>query len=178
MLNWLRRLFSSPRKSLSPDATHPDPEVRRGAAIKLGTVREEWAPEELVFLLGDRHGQVVDAAKASLRQFDMFAFLAIRKGLDHSDPQVGQACAELLGELRRIEVVQPLMVALKYNDRPVQLAAKRALIRCGVVARDAIEASRNESQPWVRQQIDEVLAQLGGSGSPAVGQAHQKSEQA
>ena len=47
-----------------------------------------------------------------------------------------------------------------------------------VVAAEPIEVPPGRHARTVRQQIDEVLAQLGGSGSPAVGQAHQKSEQA
>lgn len=113
---------------------------------------------------------VRESAKESLRKYGAHALDALLHGLNQADANVAQASAELLGELGRPEAVQPLLVALKYSQRPVQLAAKRALARLGPVAKPDLEAARGEPQPWVRAQIEEVLAQV--SSAPPIGPGH------
>jgi HEAT repeat protein len=76
---------------------------------------------------------------------------------------VGQAAAELLGELRAAEAVEPLLLALKYEKRPVQLAAARALVQVGEPAVEALETVRNDPQPWVRARIEAILAEIAGA---------------
>ena len=69
--------------------------------------------------------------------------------------------AELLGGVPALEVVEPLVLALKYASRPVQLAAKRSLTKLGPLAVPALTAARDEPQPWIRQQVNEILAAAG-----------------
>jgi hypothetical protein len=58
------------------------------------------------------------------------------------------------------EAVPPLLIALKYDARPTQGAARKALARLGALAVPALEAARDEPQPWVRQQIEELLSEI------------------
>lgn len=162
MLQWLQRIFGLGRPQLPPlvlQARSPDPEARRDAAVQLAAVPEFWALDQLMTLLKDSEAKVREAAKASLRQLGVVAIPALRVGLDDSDPQVATVAAELLGELQMPQAVEPLLVALKFNARPVQVAARKALARMGALAVPALEAARDETQPWVRQQIEELLAQ-------------------
>ena len=80
--------------------------------------------------------------------------------------EVATASVALLSELENPAAVEPLIVALKYSPRPVQLAAKRALVRLGAVAVEAVRAAAEDPQPWVRQQCLEVLEQIAaGNGA-------------
>jgi HEAT repeat protein len=163
MWAWLRRLFGGAddhRPSLAGlarQAAHANPGLRELAAVRLGESGEAAAAEPLLGLLGDTHSGVRAAALASLRWLGPAAAAALRQGLGHSDPAVGEACADLLAGLRDPDAVAPLLEALKFSPRPVQLASRRALERLGETALPALEASRSEPQPWVRRQIEEAI---------------------
>jgi HEAT repeat protein len=163
MFGWLKLLFHTwGRKGrLARKTRDARPEVRLQAAVELGTVSEEWAYPELLRLLQDPHTVVREAAQAGLRQQGPRALPVLLSGLNHSDDQIAQQSADLLGELHHADAVQPLLKALKYNPRPVQLAARRALIRCGPLALDALREAEIEPQPWVRRQIEDILAEIG-----------------
>ena len=134
---------------------------REAAAVLLGTSTEPWAGDLLLKLLLDSHTPVRTAAREALRARGAAAIPELLKGLNHADPEVAQVSAELLGGVPALEVVEPLVLALKYASRPVQLAAKRALTRLGALAVPALTAARDEPQPWIRQQVNEILAEVG-----------------
>jgi HEAT repeat protein len=107
----------------------------------------------------------------ALRSLGGAALPALLQGLNDARPEVAAAAAELLGDLRREEVVRPLLVALKYAKRPVQLAAGRALGRCGAVAVPALREALTEEQPWVRRQIEQALEVAESGSTPDGGEA-------
>ncbi|HKB06350.1 MAG TPA: hypothetical protein VKD90_29415 [Gemmataceae bacterium] len=154
----------SGRRAAAPDVVRAArgavPEVRRKAAEELAASAEPWAPGELVRLLADAHGLVREAARAGLRRHGPAAGPALVRGVDHPDPAAAAAAAELLGELRPAGGVERLVTALKFSARPVQLAAKRGLAGYGAVARPILAAERDRAEPWVRHQIDDLLATL------------------
>ena len=161
MIRWLSRLFRKPPPPVHPlveQARNDDAEVRAKAAAELAAVAEPWAPGELVRLLADTNATVREAAKAGLRKQQQAALPALLEGLKSPRLEVNVVAAELLGELRAPEAVEPLLVALKYSERPLQNAAFRALERSGPVALRALWAARDEVQPWTRAQIEELLA--------------------
>src|SRR5215210_7965515 len=159
------------RRPATPDvvraARGPDPELRRKAADDLAASAEPWAPGELVRLLADAHGTVREAARAGLRRHGPAAGPALVRGVDHPDPAVAAAAAELLGDVRAGGGVDRLVTALKFSARPVQLAAKRGLAGYGPASRPALAAERDAAEPWVRQQIDDLLAALPPAAEPA-----------
>jgi hypothetical protein len=144
-----------------------DPEARRRAAEDLAAAAEPWAPGELVRLLGDAHGPVREAARAGLRRHGPAAGPALVRGVDHPDPAVAAAAAELLGEVRPAGGVERLLKALHFGSRPVQLAARRGLAGYGAAARAPLAAERNAAAPWVRQQIDDLLSAIPPGAEPA-----------
>jgi HEAT repeat protein len=170
MLRRLRQLFARPaaQPELLRQATSPDAEIRRAAADGLAASSEPWAGPALLGLLGDSHSTVRGAATDALRRLGPTAAPLLQKGLDHSSPEVARAAAELLGEVGSGDHADALLVALKYAQRPVQLAAKRALIQIGPAAGPALEAGTAETHPWVRQQIEEIRAAIRGEavGAP------------
>lgn len=175
MWQWLRRLFDRPVKRevhpLIRQARSADPEARRGAAGQLTEVPEEWAVDYLVGLSGDSDAAVRECARAGLEQRGESVVPALTRGLNHGEPRVGVVCAESLGHFRHPDAIEPLLLALKYNARPVQLAVRAALIRYGPAVIASLEAGRAETQPWVRQQIEEILdavRQTAPSDGPAV----------
>jgi len=173
MLGWIRRLFSPPRPQPHPfteQARSDDAEVRATAAMQLGDLREPWVPAELVRLLTDLYAAVRDAAREALRRQQGAALPVLLEGLKSPRLEVSVVAADLLGELRAPEAVEPLLVALKYSERPLRNAARRALERCGAVALPALWAAQAEAQPWVREQLEGILAQsLDATGQPAPG---------
>ncbi|WP_020468163.1 HEAT repeat domain-containing protein [Zavarzinella formosa] len=162
MQNWLRRMLAPARRETRPEllvrANSLDAETRRGAVDGLALSAEPWAGPALVNLLGDSHSVVREAANAAFRQLGSNASPILQKGLEHAVPEVAKTSAELLGELGTSEAVGPLLLALKYGPRPVQLAARRSLIKLGEASVPALELAQGETHPWVKQQIDEILA--------------------
>lgn len=161
MIRWLSRLFRNPAPRVHPlveQARGDDSGSRAKAAAELGTVAEPWAPGELVRLLGDTSAAVREAAKDGLCKLQRAAVPALLEALRGPRLDVNVAAAELLGELRAPEAVEPLLVALKFSERPLQNAAFRALERSGPVALRALWAVRDEVDPWTRAQIEELLA--------------------
>lgn len=168
MLGWLRGLFGKlTTPSVSEAAASLDPEARRAAAEKLGETPEAWAADELEPLLADAHAPVREAAQASLRRLGIVAVPVLLRGLRSARDEIAVASADLLGESPRPEAVEPLLVALKFAERPVQLAARRALLRHGPAAVPALRAASTESQPWVQAQIAGILKELGSDPASA-----------
>ncbi len=144
MVGWLKRLFGCGCQARTPGSN--------AAQVRPG--QEQFAR------LASSDPAVRESAAKALRELGPAALPALHEGLKQADPRVGQASAELLGELRQPESVGPLLVALKYAARPVQLAARPALERLGTLAVPVLQEARSEPQVWVRQQIEEILAQV------------------
>jgi HEAT repeat protein len=157
MFGWLRRWFGGGSPGLIQQARSIDPQEREQAAVQLGNVPEPWAGEQLLELLPDGYSAVREAAMKSLRQHGQAALPALLTGLNHANAEVGRSSARLLAELQNPDSVDPLLRALKYNARPVQIEARRALESLGSLAVPALEAARLDPQPWVQQQIEEIL---------------------
>jgi len=166
MLGWLRRALGGARPVEEPPAVvkarSPEPADREAAAGLLAPIPELWAGERLLKLLQDPYTTVRAAAREALLRRGVLAAPELLTGLNHADVEVARVSAELLGELRAVEVVRPLVVALKYAPRPVQVAARKALARLGPLAVPELEAARDDPQHWVRQQVAEVLAEIAG----------------
>ena len=160
MLQWLKRFLRKPSPPVHPllvQSHDDDPVVRALAATGLGRLTEEWASVELVRLLTDLYKQVRDSSLAALRQQGPLALATLVESLKHPRPEVQLIAAELLGDLRMVESVQPLLVVLKYSDRPLQRVARRALEQCGTLAIPALRAALEDQQPWVREQVADLL---------------------
>jgi HEAT repeat protein len=165
MLGWLGRVLggSRPADAEPPPAVQArsdDAAQREAAAGRLAAVPELWAGELLLKMLQDPSGGVRAVAKEALRKRGVLAAPELLTGLNHADPQLAATAAELLGEMRVADVVPPLLVALKFSDRPVQIAARRALARLGPLAVPALQAAKEDPQYWVRQQAAEILAEI------------------
>jgi HEAT repeat protein len=170
VFRWFRNLLPRPAPPPHPlvvAARSTEPDVRREAAEQFGGIPEVWAAEELLRLLTDLFTPVRDAARASLRRQGAAAVPVLLQGLSHPRLEVSVASADLLGEFPAQEAIEPLLVALKFSERPVQLAAGRALGRCGLLAVPALRAGLNEPQPWVRAQIAAALAEAEAVGRRA-----------
>jgi HEAT repeat protein len=144
----------------------PDPAQRQEAAAALAAFRDPQTAAALVALLNDSHTAVREAATASLRGHGPAALAALLEGLKSPSADVAAASATLLGELGDPAAAEPLLVAMKFSERPVQLAAKRALIRTGAAAAGALRAAADDPSPWLRQQFGELLEQLVGKPGP------------
>ncbi len=170
MLRWLTRLFRKPSPPIHPllQQSHSDDPVTRAlAAAELGRLIETWACVELVRLLTDLYQPVRDTSLTALRQQGTAALPTLIEALKHPQPEVQLIAAELLGELRMVECVQPLLIVLKYSDRPLQRVARRALELCGTAAIPALRAAVEEPQPWVREQVADLLATAEAKASEA-----------
>lgn len=159
MLRWIFRLFEpwTTQGKLSRLARSTDATTRQDAANQLAQVREMWASQALLQLLADTHTPVRESARQALANHGASATPVLIEGLKHSNENIAVTSAGLLGELRQIESIKPLIVILKYATRPAQLAARRALEQCGEVARPELTQSMTETHPWVRKQITEIL---------------------
>ena len=164
---WWRdwRLDAQMRK-LARQATAPDADQRQQAAVALGAFRDERSAAALMPLLQDTHTAVREAATASLRGHGPAALAALLEGLKSPSADVAAASATLLGDLGDPAAAEPLVVAMKFSERPVQLAAKRALIRLGAAAAGALRAGADDPSPWIRQQFGELLEQFVGKPGP------------
>jgi HEAT repeat protein len=164
---WWRSWMASRRlKKLTGQTTSLDAGQRQQAAAGLAEFRDQrGAAAALVPLLNDAHTPVREAAASSLRAMGGAALPALLAGLKRSDDDAAAASAGLLGDLGDAAAVEPLIVALKFSARPVQLAAKRALIRLGAPAAEALRGeAADDAQPWLRQQVADVLEQVAVAG--------------
>jgi HEAT repeat protein len=162
MLGLLKRLILG--KPVPPDppvmvqSRSAEAADREAAAVALGTSTEAWAGDVLLRLLTDSHTPVRVSAREALRTRGVVAIPELLKGLNHADQEVALVSAEVLGDVKSADVVDPLILSLKFASRPVQLAAKRSLAKLGALAVPALLAARDEPQPWIRQQVNEILA--------------------
>jgi HEAT repeat protein len=168
MLGWLSRVLGGSKPTVAEpplvvQARSDDPAQREAAAGPLAAVPELWAGELLLQMLQDPSAGVRAAAKEGLRKRGVLAAPELLTGLNHADDEVARTAAELLGGLRVPDVVPPLLVALKFGSRPVQLAARRALAQLGPVAVPTLQAAKDDPQYWVRQQVAEILAEIEGA---------------
>jgi HEAT repeat protein len=146
-------------RALLKAAQSPDPDVRRLTVEKLAADGTDWADGLLLVLLADAAKEVREAARGALQARGAKVrpgLIAALKGA--AQPAVAVVIVELLGELGGTDAAEALVVALKYSERPVQMAARRALGRCGTEAVPILRAALTETQPWVRQQLTETLA--------------------
>jgi HEAT repeat protein len=163
MWNWLQRSWQQYQegrrlRQLISQARHSQPVVRVQAAADLAGRPDEGSVRALIQLLEDIHPAVREVAQAGLRKMGPAAKDGLLVALNHGNAEVARFAAETLGELGSQEVVGPLITGLKFAQRPVQNACRRALVRLGPLAVPALQAVSNEPQPWVRQQILEILA--------------------
>lgn len=164
MWTWLRRLFGgAPSSARTRWPGHEGPDA--AAELVAGQVGG-WSADELVLLLGHSQAPVRDLARAGLQRQGLAALPALLRGLDHHDSEVGKGSAELLGEFGHPDAVRPLLKAMKFNARPVQIAARRALVRLGSLSLPALVEARGETNPWLRQQIEGAIAEI-QAGQPA-----------
>lgn len=163
MFAWLLDLFGlgkpTPQR-MARRLGRPKPEDRLDAIKTLGMVAEPWPIDLLVPLLADGDAAVRDAARAALLARGPVVVPAVGGRIDRSDEATARRLVDLLADLRDPAAVDALLRALKYSARPTQLASKQALVRCGAVAVPAIEAALNEENPWLRKQIEDILATL------------------
>jgi HEAT repeat protein len=114
--------------------------------------------DRLLRLLGDAAAAAREEGKRALRSHGTAALPVLLRGLDDPRDEAAAASAELLGALEDERAVAPLLQALKYSRRTVQLAAARALAATGPAAVPALREALSETQPWVRRQIEAALA--------------------
>jgi HEAT repeat protein len=163
MFEWLFNLFRSrpgkPAHPLIAVARSANTAARQKAAEELGAIPEDWATDELFRLVADGTAPVREAAIEGLRRQGPRVLPALLRNLKHPQAAVATASADLLGAFPSAEIVEKLLVTLKFAERPVQMAARRSLGRCGQVAVPALRAALNETNPWLRDQIAAALAE-------------------
>jgi hypothetical protein len=162
MWSWLMNLLGlgPTPKRMARRLQSPRPEVRLEAIKTLATIPKPWAMELLFPLLDHADTALSAAARADLLSRGAALVPVVSGRIDRSDPATAKRLLELLADLKIPEAAQSLLQTLKYSERPSQLAAKQALIRCGSVAIPALEQAREEPNPWLKRQIEEVLTAL------------------
>jgi HEAT repeat protein len=164
MLKWLSRLLAGPdpqsHHALSRRVRSPEPEVRRKAAEVLGGIAEPWACDELFVLLKDVMPEVRDAARAALRQQGTAATAVLIRALEDADPKVAVPAADLLGELKDLDAVRPLLLVMKFGSVEIRAAATRALVRYGRSAIPGLVLACHDPDPWTRTRGEEILAEI------------------
>src|SRR5262245_38081869 len=130
LMDFFLGLFSATHRAVKASMS-PHPEVRQQAAAPLMRADTPRARKALLLLLRDTHTSVRESARQALREGGAPGVSALLEGLNGPEAEIGTACAEVLGERPVPEAVEPLVTALKYAHRPVQLAAKRALTKLG-----------------------------------------------
>jgi HEAT repeat protein len=164
VLKWLTRWLAGtdPQShyALSRRVRSPEPEVRRKAAEVLGGIAEPWACEELFVLLKDVMAEVHDTARAALRQQGTAATAVLIRALEDADPKVAVPAADLLGELKDLDAVRPLLLVMKFGTVEIRAAATRALIRYGRSAIPGLILACQDPDPWTRTRGEAILAEI------------------
>jgi HEAT repeat protein len=164
MLKWLAQWLGiggpTTSRGVREQARHSDPEQRRRAAVTLGTVRDPWACDDLLLLVKDMMGEVREAARASLRMQGTAATAVLIKALEDANPRVAVPAAELLGELKDLDAIRPLLLVMKFGSIEIRAAATRALISYGRSAIPGLILATQDPDPWTRMRGEEILAQI------------------
>jgi HEAT repeat protein len=169
MLGWLARQFAPgppSRRALARRVRDPEPQVRLEAAAVLSGVAEPWACDELLVLMKDVFPEVRDAARDALRRHGPAATSALVQALEHGDPKVAVPAADLLGELRDLDAVRPLLLVMKFGTVEIRAAATRALIRYGRAAIPGLILATRDPDPWTRTRGEEILTEIRASEHP------------
>src|SRR5262249_7073378 len=137
-----------------------EPEQRKRAAEALAAINEPWACEELLRLLKDMVGSVRDAARDSLRKKGTAATSVLIKAVEDADPRIAVPAAELLGDIKDLDAVRPLLLVMKFGSVEIRAAATRALIRYGRSAIPGLMLAIQDPDPWARMQGESILADI------------------
>jgi HEAT repeat protein len=164
MLRWLARLFDADaqasERALRAQVRDPEPDVRRQVAERLGTIPEPWACDQLLVLLKDMMPEVRDAARDALRRQGPAATAALIQALEHADPKVAVPAADVLGELKDLDAVRPLLLVMKFGSVEVRAAATRALVRYGRSAIPGLILACQDPDPWTRMRGEEIINEI------------------
>jgi len=163
MFQWLvRRLGGEPKSQrvLAARVRSPEPEVRCAAAETLGEVAEPWACDELLVLLKDVMPEIRAAAVVALRRHGTAATAVLIRAVEDADPKVAIPAADLLGELKDLDAVRPLLLVMKFGTIEIRAAATRALIRYGRSAIPGLTLATQDPDPWTRTRGEQILAEI------------------
>jgi hypothetical protein len=160
LASWLGLGGPPSGRRLIDQAHHPEPEARRQAAEALGGVNEPWACDELLRLLKDLIPEVREAARDALRRQGPAATSVLVKALEDADPRVAVPAADLLGELKDLDAVRPLLLVMKFGSPEIRAAAARAIVRYGRAAIPGLMLAIQDPDPWTRAQGESVLAEI------------------
>ena len=164
MFKWLARWFGvggpTSARGLREQARAADPQQRRRAAEQLGAISDPWVRDELLLLLKDMMSEVRAAARESLRRQGTAATGVLIKALEDGDPRVAVPAAELLGELKDLDAVRPLLLVMKFGSVEIRAAAMRALIRYGRSAIPGLMLACQDPDPWTRMRGEEILSEI------------------
>ncbi|AMV26423.1 HEAT repeat protein [Gemmata sp. SH-PL17] len=164
MLGWFKRLRGSgsrvSQRAIAAQVRAADPDVRCRVAEQLGGITEPWACDELLVLLKDMMPEVRNAALDALRRQGPNATAALIQALEYADPKVAVPAANVLGELRDLDAVRPLLLVMKFGSPEIRAAATRALISYGRTAIPALALALQDPDPWTRTRGEEILAAI------------------
>jgi HEAT repeat protein len=160
LAGWLGVGEPTSGRGLREQARNTEPEQRQRAAEALGAINEPWACDELLMLLKDMVGSVRDAARESLRKKGTAATSVLIKALEDADPRLATTAAELLGDLKDLDAVRPLLLVMKFGSVEIRAAATRALIRYGRSAIPGLMLAIQDPDPWARMQGESILAEI------------------
>ena len=164
MFKWLARRLAATgpnsRRVVHAHVRSPEPEVRRQAAQRLGEITEPWACDELLILVKDMMQPVRDAALNSLRRQGTAATAVLIQALENADPKVAVPAAGVLGELKDLDAIRPLLLVMKFGTVEIRAAATRALISYGRSAIPGLILETQDSDPWTRMRGEEILAEI------------------
>ena len=167
LARWLGVGGTMSARGLREQVYDPEPEVRRRAAERLGAVSEPWACDELLALLKDMMPEVRAAARDALRKHGTAATAVLVRALEDADPKVAVPAAEVLGELKDLDAVRPLLLVMKFGSIDIRAAATRALIRYGKAAIPGLILATQDPDPWTRMRGEEILAEIRAAHPPA-----------
>jgi HEAT repeat protein len=164
VIKWLARWLGvggpTSARGLREQARDPDPEQRRRAAEQLGAISDPWVRDDLLLLLKDMIADVRTAARDALRRHGTAATGVLIKALEDGDPRVAVPAAELLGELKDLDAVRPLLLVMKFGSVEIRAAATRALINYGRSAIPGLILATQDPDPWTRMRGEEILAEI------------------
>jgi len=137
----------------------PDADVRREAALELGETRDARAVLPLI--------DVLRAASAwnswtpirdALVEIGEPSVLPVIALLKEGNRDARMEAARVLGKIKDVRAVEPLIAALKYDDFIVRTYASDGLLRIGEPAiGPLVDASRKEGNEHLRGKIADVL---------------------
>lgn len=138
-----------------------NPEVRSRAAWSLGVIGSGRSVQPLVQALTDPDADVRSKVAGALKKMPASSLDPLIDALRDPSPDLRREAAQVLGEIKDIRAITPLIKSLDDGDERVRAGAAGALEKIGSPAIESLQEALQDEDRAMRVRAGEILKKLG-----------------